>query len=236
MPQVLTTHAAITCPHGGLGTTTPATENWTVNGGAVLVEHDRGTLTCPFVVPCVGYTLRSMGLNAAEINNRKVILVTDFNQTDTGLPLTMTETHQTFDDSTAASIPNGASAPPLPGPLADVAAPVVVASPPAGAFNTTTQLPPVLPLTFTLTAPFPLKWILTYIGEPTGSHQDVTSGGTGIIVAPPGGTWSSPVLVVVVTLTLAFLGTLAPGLHHFYMAGVSQRGLSALGEAVVTVS
>jgi hypothetical protein len=162
--------------------------------------------------------------------------VTDFNQTDTGLPLTMVEHHHTFDDSTVASIPNGAQAPPLPGPLADVAAPVVIASPPAAAFNTTTQLPVVIPLTFTLTSAFPLQWILTYISEPTGSHQDFTNGGAGAVVAPPGGGWTSPVLVVIVTLTLGFLSTLAPGLHHFYMTGVSQRGLSALGEAIVTVS
>lgn len=236
MPQVLTTNAVITCPHGGPGTTTPSSQNWTVNGAAVLVEQDRGTLGCPFVVPCVGYTLRSMGLNASEINSRKVVLVTDFNLTDTGLPLTMVETHQAFDDSTTTSIPNQQPAPPLPGPLADLAAPVVVAAPPAGAFNTTTQLPPVLPLTFTLTSAFPLQWMLTYISEPTGTHQDFTNGAAGAVVAPPGGSWTSPVLVVVVTLTLGFLSTLAPGLHHFYMTGVSQRGLSALGEAIVTVS
>lgn len=236
MPRVLTTNATITCPHGGAGTTTPSSQNWTVNSGAVLVEQDRGTLTCPFTVPCVGYTLRSMNLNACEIGSRKVILVTDFNQTDTGLPLTMTEAHQTFDDSTVASIPNGGQAPPLPGPLADFAAPVVVAAPPAGAFNTTTQLPPVLPLTFTLISAFPLQWILTYISEPTGSHQDFTNGGPGAAVVPAGGAWPAPALVVVVTLTLAFLSTLAPGLHHFYMTGVSQRGLAGLGEAIVTVS
>lgn len=236
MPQVLTTNATITCPHGGPGTTTPSSQNWTVNGGAVIVEQDRGTLGCPFVVPCVGYTLRSMSLNATEISSRKVILVTDFNQTDTGLPLTMTEAHQAFDDSTTASIANGAAAPPLPGPLADIARPVVIAAPPAGVFNTTTQLPPVLPLTFTLTSAFPGQWILTYISEPTGSHHDFTSGAAGAVVAPPGGAWPSPVLVVVVTLTLAFLSSLAPGLHHFYMTGVSQRGLTGLGEAIVTVS
>jgi len=78
MPQVLTTNAMILCPHGGKGTSVPTDPKWTVNGGVVLLDGDAGTLTCPFILPCVGYPLRSMGLNATVIDGRKVMLVTDF--------------------------------------------------------------------------------------------------------------------------------------------------------------
>ena len=61
-----------------------------------------------------------MGLNATQIDGRKVILVTDFNQTLTGLPLLMTESHQTFDESTPAAIPTGQPAPPLSPEMADL--------------------------------------------------------------------------------------------------------------------
>ena len=64
--------------------------------------------------PCTGYQLRSMGLNATQIKGERVILATDFNQTCTGLPLTMIETHQIIDNSTPAPIPDGQPAPPLP--------------------------------------------------------------------------------------------------------------------------
>lgn len=236
MPQVLTTNATITCPHAGVGTTTPSSQDWTVSGGAVIVEQDRGTLACPFVVPCVGYTLRSMGLNASEISHRKVILVTDFNQTDTGLPLTMVEHHQAFDESSPAAIANGAAAPAIVPAMADLVAPIVSGAPPAAVFNTTTQLPVTIPITFTLSSAFPMQWVLTLISEPTGSSQDLTNGAVGAVVAPAGGGWSSPSLPVIVTLMLPFLSALAPGAHHFYMTGVSERGLTGLGEVILTVS
>ena len=123
MPQVLTTNATIMCPHGGLGSTVPAIPKWQINGGYVAVEGDSGTLSCPFgLFPCTGYQLRSMGLNASEIDGRKVILVTDFNQSLTGLPLVMTEFHQTFDESTPAPIPTGQPAPPPSDEMADLVA------------------------------------------------------------------------------------------------------------------
>ena len=64
-----------------------------------------------------------MGLNASQIDGQKVILVTDFNQSFTGLPLTMAETHTTIDNSTPAPIPAGQPAPPLSPALADVVKP-----------------------------------------------------------------------------------------------------------------
>src|SRR5215204_4671542 len=142
MPQVLTTNAIITCPHGGLGTTTPTDPKWTVNGGFVVLENDPGVLACPFIYPCVGYQLKSMGLNATQIDGRKVILATDFNQSITGLPLLMVETHQTFDDSTPGPIPAGGTAPPLSPALADAITPVVTVAPPVLAFNSTTSILP----------------------------------------------------------------------------------------------
>ncbi len=92
MPQPLTTNAIIKCPHQGLGTTIPSLPKWQINGGYVCVEQDTGTIVCPQLNnPCVGYTLQSMGLNATKIDERKVILVTDFNKTLNGLPLDITE-------------------------------------------------------------------------------------------------------------------------------------------------
>src|SRR5438876_10116778 len=124
MPQVLTTHAIITCPHGGVGTTVPSAPLWTVNGGNVLVEGDVGVLSCLFPYPCGGYRLQSMGLNASRIQGRKVILVTDFNKSFTGLPLAITETHTTLDGGTPAPIPAGAPAPPPTLEMADRIKPV----------------------------------------------------------------------------------------------------------------
>src|SRR3954447_10742934 len=98
MPQILTTSARILCPHGGEGATTSGTK-WRIGSGFVSVENDVGVLSCRFDPPCVGYRLTSMGLNASQIDGRKVILVTDFNQTSTGLPLLITETHQVLDNS-----------------------------------------------------------------------------------------------------------------------------------------
>src|ERR1700761_2036862 len=103
MPLVLTTNAVVMCPHVGPGTTTPLTPIWTVNSGFVTAEGDTGVLACPFILcPCVGYTLKSMNLNATQIEGRQVILVTDFQQSFTGLPLTIQDFHTTSDDSTPA--------------------------------------------------------------------------------------------------------------------------------------
>jgi hypothetical protein len=238
MPQVLTTNAVIICPHGGVGTTTPATPLWTVNGGPVCEEGDTGVLACPFLLfPCVGYTLRSMGLNALTVAGRKVVLVTDFNQTFTGLPLTMTETHACFDDSTPAPVPPGGSAPPLSSELLDSVAPIVTATPPALAFNTTTMQPATLAASFTLSHPFPMQWVLTLISEPQARNQDVTNGLLpGLTVAPAGGAWDTQSLTVTLNLTAIYMASLGIGLTHFYMTGVSKRGLTNFAEIVLTVS
>lgn len=238
MPQILTTNAIILCPHGGKGTTAPSDPKWTINGGYVSLENDVGVLACPFVpLPCIGYRLQSMGLNATQIDGRKVILVTDFNQTFTGLPLLMTETHTTIDNSTPAPIPPRQSAPPLSPALADTVQPVVVAVPPALAFNSTTMQPVSLAAAFTLTSDFPSQWILTLINEPAKYNLDVTNGvPPGLVVVPPGGDWSTPVLTVSVTLTAVFMAALGIGLHHFFMTGVSRRGLSGYAEMILTVT
>lgn len=237
MPQVLTTNATVQCIHTGPGTSTASSGQWTVNGGSVLVDGDTGKLVCPNVAcPCTGYTLHSMGLNRTEIGGKKVVMVTDFNLTDTGLPLIISELHKVVDDSTAAPIAAGQPAPPLPPPLADVTIPVVSPAPPVAAFVLATQLPATIPITFTLTAVFPLKWVLTLISDPTGLSQDLTNGAAGATVAPSGGSWSSPVQNVVLTLTVPFLSTLAAGAHHFYLTAVNQRGAFGLNVATLTVS
>ena len=238
MPQVLTSNALILCPHGGVGTSVASDPKWSIQGGLVLLENDIGTLACPFLpFPCVGYQLRSMGLNATRIGSRKVILATDFNQSQTGLPLTITEFHQVLDNSTPAAIPVGQSAPPLSTELADVTKPVVVAAPPVLAFNSVTMAPPTVAATFTLTSAFPLLWQLTQINEPIASSTDVTDGvPPGLTVVPAGGEWSDSPLVVTLTLTAAYMAALGVGLHHFYMTGVNKRGLSGYFEVVLTVS
>jgi hypothetical protein len=238
MPQVLTTNAVILCPHLGQGTSAPTDPKWVVNGGVVLLENDLGVLACPFLVyPCVGYRLRSMGLNATRIDGRKVILATDFNQTFTGLPLTMAEAHSTLDGSTPAAVPAGQPAPPLSPALADMTPPVVTGAPPALAFNLTSMQPATLAATFTLVGAHPLKWILTLISEPLASHVDLTGGlPPGLVVAPAGGAWNSSPLTVTVTMTAAYMAGLTAGRHHFYMAGISQRGLSAFKAITLTVS
>src|SRR5262245_27221296 len=148
MPKVLTTTATILWPHGGKGTTTPTTPYVDAQGGIVTTEGDLGVLSCVFIVPCVGYTLKSMGLNASTIAGKKVILSTDFQQSQTGLPLTITETTSLIDDSTPAPLPAGASSAPLAPELLDVAPPVVAAVPPTVPFVTTTMLPPTAAVTF----------------------------------------------------------------------------------------
>lgn len=240
MPQILTTNAVITCPHGGKGTTVPSLPKWQINGGFVCVDGDVGTLACPFVpVPCVGYTLRSMGLNANKIDQKKVMLVTDFNQTLTGLPLLMVETHPVQDQSTPKPIPAGQQAPPLSPELIDLVAPIVTVPPTPFPFKITpppVPVPVVIP--FTLTTNHPMKWILTLIDEkPPGAHIDLTNGIPGMVtVVPSGGQWTTPTLPVVVTLTPPFLTGLGPGTKNLFLTGVSQRGLSGYAKATIVVS
>jgi hypothetical protein len=228
-PQVLTTNATILCLHGGPGTTMPSSNKWTVNGAFVLLEDDTGTIACPFLPnPCTSYQLQSMGLNATEIDSKRVILVTDFNVSNTGLPLTMTESHQCFDDSVPSAD--------LAAALADTSPPVVVAAPPNLAFTLSTQLPAMLIATFTLSSAFPSTWILTFLDGTAPGSRDLTNGDTGVVVTPSGGSWSSSAEVVTVTMTVPFLSTLPAGMHRLYMTGVNQRGLWSAAEIALTVS
>lgn len=238
MPQVLTTNARITCPHMGIGTSAPTSFKWSVNGFFVLLENDTGLLACPSPInPCASYSLLSMGLNASRVDGRKVILVTDFNQTNTGLPLTMTETHPVIDNSTPAPIPPGQPAPPLSPAMADMTKPVVTCVPPALFFNSATMQPATLSAIFTLSAAHPLNWILTLINEPLATNVDLTNGlPPNLTLTPAGGQWNAPTVTVTLTMTAAYMATLTPGLYRFFMTGVSQRGLSANSETVLTVS
>jgi hypothetical protein len=238
MPQLMTTNAIVLCPHGGTGTSTPARPTWSIQGGFVLRENDIGVLACPFLPPCVGYRLQSMGLNSTTIDGAPAVLVTDFNQTFTGLPLLITETHTVLDNSTPAPVPSGQDAPPLGPELLDSVPPVVVPVPPIAAFNSTTMQPATVPVSFTLISAFPLKWVLSRVSEPPNAgHAELTNGlPPGAVVVPAGGAWATPSLTVTLTMTAVFMAGLGVGRHHFYMTGVSRRGLSAWVESVLTVS
>jgi hypothetical protein len=239
MPQLLTTNAIIMCPHGGLGTTIPSLPKWQINGGYVCVEQDTGTLACPLLNnPCIGYTLQSMGLNATKIDDRKAILVTDFNTTIAQLPLQISETHQVFDESTPAAIPAGQTAPPPSEEMADLIAPIVVAAPPSTPFKITPPPTPVpVVVTFTLTTQHPLQWVLTLITvppAPLGQSFDLTDGIPGAVtVVPKGGDWTTSSLIVTVTMTPTFVAGLGPGNHEIYMTGGSRRGVSGHDKAVI---
>jgi len=236
VPQVLTTNARILCPHGGLGTTIPLSPKWTVNGGFVAAEGDSGTLACFFVpLPCLGYQLKSMGLNATQLDGRKVILVTDFNQSFTGLPLVMTDSHQTLDQSTPAPVPAGQTAPPASPAMADLLSPIVTPPQQTVPFSISTTTTPVV-VSFSMTTDHPLQWILTLINEPLKYNLDLTSGVPGAVVTPSGGSWTTPTLAITVTMTPAFVAALMVGKTHLFLTGVSQRGLSGHAEAIITVT
>jgi hypothetical protein len=238
MPQLLTTNAQIKCAHTGTGTVaSPSAPLMTINGGTVLVQGDNGTIAGCLLVnaPCMSFTLQSMGYNSTTIDSRPAILVTDFQKTNTFLPLFLTETHTTYDDSTPAPLPAGGAAPPLSAEMLDVVPPIVVAVPPAGVFSHTTQLPPLVVFVFTISSAFPKSWILSHVSA--AGATDVTSGGIpGPLVAPSGGDWASPVDVITVTLTTAFLNSLPSGPHYFYLTAVSKRGIPATTAAILTVA
>ncbi len=239
MPKVLTTNASIRCPHGqpGVSKLLNLKPKWSINGGDVLCEGDSGTFpTClPPVtpVPCVGYTLQSMGLNATYIDGRRVMLVTDFNTTFTGLPLVMNELHSTYDDSTPVPIPAGQPAPPLSPELADMLAPEVTVTPQTLTFSKSSNTPQNVTAKFDLRSKHPLQWILTLIMEKEKKHVDLTNGPPSILppgmtVTPTHGTWLVSPLQVTMTMNAAFMKTLTPnGDYRFFMTGVSRRGLSA---------
>ena len=219
MPQVLTTNATIICPHGGTGQhgagDSEVADQRRLRGRRR--RHRRAQLSVRAVSVHRLSALSSMGLNATEIDGRKVILVTDFNQSLTGLPLRMTEFHQTFDESTPAPIPTGQPAPPPSEEMADLSRPVVVPALQSFPFSISTTPVPVV-VTFNLTAAHPLRWMLTLINTTLKRHQDLTGGAPGATVVPANGQWSTPTLTVTVTLTPAFMAALtvrhAPSVSH----------------------
>jgi hypothetical protein len=151
-----------------------------------------------------------------------------------GLPLTMTEFHHTL-DHTNRPHPAGQAAPLS--PVADAVEPVVTGAPPALAFNSVTMQTVTAAATFTLTSDHPLRWMLTLINEPMQYKADLTGGlPPGLVVMPPGGAWDAPVLTVTVTMTAAFMAGLGLGRHHFYLTGVSRRGLNGYASLTLTVS
>jgi hypothetical protein len=148
----------------------------------------------------------------------------------------MMETHQVVDDSTPAPLPPGQAVPALPPAMTDVAKPVVTCVPSGLAFNSTTALPPNLSAAFTLNTAYPLNWILTLINEPEKTSVDLTNGlPPALTLQPSDGTWNFPTQTITLNMTVAFLATLAPGLHRFFMTGVSQRGLTGFKEMILTV-
>jgi hypothetical protein len=238
MPQVLTTNAIITCPHGGIGTSIASDPKWIVEGGAVLLEGDMGTIACPFIpLPCTSYILRSMGLNASSVDGRKVILVTDFNLTYTGLPLTIVEQHHCQDNSTPVAIPVGQDAPPLSPEMLDMTPPTVtVVGPTFIPFITATSSPTTGLFSFNLSSPHPMQWSLVVISENTRIQRDLTAGSVDCTPVPAGGEWNSPSQPITVPLTAAFMSSLKPGNHHFYLIAVNKRGLSSYAQTLLTVS
>jgi hypothetical protein len=238
MPQVLTTNAKIVCPHTGEGTTLNTSTHWSINGGYVALDGDTGTLSCTFIPPCASYVLQSMGLNAVQMDGRKVMLVTDFIKSITGLPLVVTEIHKVLDDSTPAPLPVGQPAPPLPPAMADTTTPVVEITVPPLDFSLSITPPVPVTATFTMSATYPLQWILTLIHEPApGGNEDLTGGLPGkAIVSPSGGSWDSPSLTINVTLLGPYVATFSTGKHDLYLTGISQRGLSAYARASFQVT
>jgi len=244
MPRVLTDNAQILCAHGSPATKKPPIAPlWTINGGAVLVVGDSGGFPdCPSgLSPCGGYVLRSMSLNATFVAGLRVILVTDFNQTLSGLPMTMIENHPVFDDTSPAGIPDGQPAPPLPPEMTDLVPPVVTSSLPQATFTKPNSLPSVA-VTFTLTSAHPMLWILTEIDEPDPDPKSKDRTNTqppGMTVTASGGqsggVWNVSPLVITLTMTAAFMNGLLSGIHRFFVTGVSQRGLSGFAELELTV-
>lgn len=232
MPLVLTTNALVLCAHGGPGTTLPSTPIATIKGGYVTAEGDTGTLACPFVLcPCGGYTLKSMNLNATQLDGRQVILVTDFQQSFTGLPLTITDFHETYDNSTPAPLSVGQGVPPPSASMADLIPPTVTPAPAFTPFSVSTTPNPVV-IEFSLTTDHPLQWVLTLIAA-SGMNADLTSGFPGLTVAPSGGSWTSPSLSITVTIPAALVASWGQGTSYLYLTGVSMRGRSGLGVATI---
>lgn len=244
MPQILTTNAMIMCPHGGVGMSSPSNPKWFVEGGAVLLDGDSGSITkapCIFPLPCLGYQLRSMGLNATQVDGRKVMLVTDFTQSLTGFPLILTESHQAFDNSTPTPLSPGAAVPATPPELQEFDLPVVSVTPATLTFNKTgfsnSGNPVSLSMTFSLQTQFPRLWLLTMLNIPSLQHTEITDGNPpDIVVSPPGGEWLTPTLTVTVELLGSFLATLPIGDHYFVLTAVNFRGKSTFAEVKLIIS
>jgi hypothetical protein len=240
MPKVLTANAQITCPHGGLGTSTPAASPIAfANGGAVLVDGDKGKVAgCANQVPCATYPLTSLQLNAAYVSGKHVMLVTDFLLTDTGFPLKIKETHEVYDNTIPAALAAGAM-PVIPPELGETDTPIVAVAPPTLPFSIatfgSTSNPAMLPFVFTLSSLFPRRWTLHQV-SPTAS-TDITAGiPASITVLPAGGAWPTSALTVAVTITGTFAATLAVGTHQLVLTAVNHRGLAAMAQATLMVS
>jgi hypothetical protein len=241
MPRVLTMAAQITCPHGGMGNTSPLPNpaRPSVNGFDVLLDGDQGTLTCAaFTPPCAGYSLKSMKLNALSANDVQVMLVTDFVQSDTGFPLTLTETHMVYDDTSPAALPAAGPAPQLPPELTTEQKPQALAVPPTMPFSlsafSTTGNPAVLSFTYTFQDQYPGRWMLWQVGP--GVNRELTNGAPPLVVVPAGGAWAAPAGTVSLTIPGPSAAALTPGLHSFVLTAVNKRGLFGMAEAQVTVS
>ncbi|HEX2094971.1 MAG TPA: hypothetical protein VHG28_21400, partial [Longimicrobiaceae bacterium] len=129
----------------------------------------------------------------------------------------------------------------LPPELLDMNPPVVtLAGPPVLAFDSTTQLPPTLPVVFTLASDHPRAWQLILINPVLGQSVELTDGTTpGAVVVPAGGGWSTPTLTVSLTLSALFmtaLGKTTTSPHEFYLTGISQRGLQSYAVLKLTVT
>ena len=245
MPKVLTRNAVIKCPHGGIGQSIPSQTSVTIAGAPILVHGDTGVIpNCsnlpPAGVPCVGYTLTSMNLNAVTVGGRRVIIDTDFEKSFTGYPLSLTDFHKVEDRSLPVNVPPGGTFT-TPPELQDSDQPTIAALPPVLAFSkagfANTGMPLLLSLTFTVISRFPNRWMLTMI-VPPGSTDITSSAPAGLTVLPSGGSWNDSPLTVTVTLTAAYMMALPiiPAKVSFVMVGINQRGRSAFAEAVLWVS
>jgi hypothetical protein len=239
VPKLLTTKATVTCPHGGKGSSTPAGTPLLFAGGAVLVDGDQGAIAgCVNQMLCSTYKLASMQLNSMYVAGKRIMLVTDFLQSDTGYPLAVTESHEVLDQTVPTPLAPGA-APATPPELREDDKPVVTVTPSTLPFSQSgfanSGLPAALPFVFSLTSLFPRRWTLWRIGP--GLSQDLTaSPPPGITVAPSGGTWPVSPPIVSLTVTGVFASSMAVATHSFVLTAVNHRGLWGMAEATLTVA
>jgi len=242
MPRILTTNATIRCPHSGLGSSIPISQppKYFIQGGAILLDGDQGMIIgCQNPVLCATYMLRSIQLNAVFVDDRQVMLVTDFVQSNTGFPLTLQETHPAFDNTTPTPLPIGAE-PEIPPELREDDQPQAVITPPQLAFSlggfSTSGQPLTLPYVFTLRSQFPRRWTLWQTGPPAISKEITNGMPPANTVVAPGGEWSRSPLTVSMTITGAYASSLSLGDHSFVLTAINHRGLWAMAEAKLTVT